>query len=74
MKRMRDNIKLVRSKRKTISIEITPEAQVIVRAPYYASVSEINRLIGEKADWIHKHLQKMEELQKQRSEEPMEEL
>ena len=73
MKNM-SNIKLVRSKRKSISIEITPDAQVIVRAPYYASVSEINRLIGEKADWIHKHLQKMEMLQKQRSEEALEEL
>ncbi len=65
-------IELIRSKRKTISIEITPEARVIVRAPKYASVSEINRVIGEKADWIHKHLRKMEELQRKRAEEPVE--
>lgn len=71
---MSQEIKLIRSKRKTISIEITPDAQVIVRAPYYASVSEINKLIGEKSDWIHKHLKKMTELQKKRAEEPVQEL
>ena len=71
---MSQSIKLIRSKRKTISIEITPDAQVIVRAPVYASVSEINRVIGEKADWTDKHLKKMSELQKKRSEEPVQEL
>ncbi len=65
-------IELIRSKRKTISIEITPEAKVIVRAPKYASVSDINKVIGEKADWIHKHVKKMEELKKKREEEPVE--
>jgi len=67
-------IKLIRSKRRTISIEITPEAEVIVRAPYYASVSEINKLIGEKSDWIHKHLQKMSDRQKKKAEAPSQEL
>ena len=71
---MNENIKLVRSKRKTISIEITPEAQIIVRAPYYASVSEINRLIGEKADWIDKHLRAMKEKQRERALAPQAEL
>ena len=65
-------IELIRSKRKTISIEITPEAKVIVRAPKYASVSDINKVIGEKADWIHKHVKKMEKLKKKREEEPVE--
>ena len=74
MKSMNENIKLVRSKRKTISIEITPEAQIIVRAPYYASVSEINRLIGEKADWIDKHLRAMKEKQRERALAPQAEL
>ena len=71
---MSQEIKLIRSKRRTISIEITPEAEVIVRAPYYASVSEINKLIGEKSDWIHKHLQKMSDRQKNKAEAPSQEL
>ena len=63
---MSQEIKLIRSKRKTISIEITKDAKVIVRAPYYTPVSEINSFIGEKADWIHKHLTKMEKLKEER--------
>ena len=71
---MTKEIELIRSKRKTICIEITPDARVIVRAPKYASVSEINRLIGEKADWIDKNLRKMQEKQKERAEAPQPEL
>jgi predicted metal-dependent hydrolase len=71
---MIDGIELIRSKRRSISIEITPDARVIVRAPKYASVSEINRVIGEKADWIDKHLRQMQERQKQRLENPQPEL
>ena len=67
-------IELIRSKRKTICIEITPDARVIVRAPKYASLNDINRLIGEKADWIDKHLRKMEERQKERENAPQPEL
>ena len=71
---MTKEIELIRSKRKTICIEITPDARVIVRAPKYASDSEINRLIGEKADWIDKHLRKMQEKQKERAQAPQPEL
>ena len=62
---MKQEIKLIRSRRKTISIEVTADAQVIVRAPMRVPVSEINRFVGEKADWIDKSLRKM----KQRQEE-----
>ena len=71
---MTKEIELIRSKRKTICIEITPDARVIVRAPKYASISDIYRLIGEKADWIDKHLRKMQEKQKERAEAPQPEL
>ncbi|MCR4833204.1 MAG: M48 family metallopeptidase, partial [Butyrivibrio sp.] len=67
---MNQNIELIRSKRKTLAIEITPEARVIVRAPLRLSVTEINRFIGEKADWIDAHVRKMQERQKAREYEP----
>ncbi len=67
---MNQNIELIRSKRKTLAIEITPEARVIVRAPLRLSVAEINRFIGEKADWIDAHVRKMKERQKAREDEP----
>ncbi len=63
------NIELVRSKRKTLAIEVTKEAKVIVRAPLRLSVSEINRFIGEKADWIDLHVRKMQDRQKIREAE-----
>ena len=71
---MAQEIKLIRSRRRTISIEITPDAQVIVRAPLRAAVSDINRFIGEKADWIDKHLRKMKDRKDRENESPRKEL
>lgn len=47
------------SRRKTMAVEITKEARVLVRAPYRASVKEINRFVEEHTDWIAKHRQKV---------------
>lgn len=47
---------LIRSKRKTISIHITKEAVVEVRAPLKCSKAQINRFVTSKQDWIQKHL------------------
>ncbi len=62
-------IELVRSNRRSISIEVTQDLRVIVRAPKRLSEREINRFIGEKADWIDTHLRKMKERQDERIEE-----
>ncbi len=56
-------IELVRSNRRSISIEVTRDLRVIVRAPRRLSEKEINRFVGEKADWIDIHLRKMKERQ-----------
>lgn len=50
------NYTLVRSKRKTVSIYITQDATVEVRAPLKLAKSEIDRIVLEKEDWIVKHL------------------
>ncbi|MCR4584773.1 MAG: M48 family metallopeptidase [Lachnospiraceae bacterium] len=63
---MNREIELIRSKRRTLVIEITPDAKVVVRAPLKVSVDEINRFIGEKADWIDKHLKMMEKRKMER--------
>lgn len=65
---MKQEITLIRSRRKTISIEVTTDAQVIVRAPNRAPLSDINRFIGEKADWIDKSLNKMRQRQVEQSQ------
>lgn len=51
--------RIVRSKRKTISIEITPECQVIVRAPKWVSKAEIQEFVISKDSWIEEQLQAM---------------
>lgn len=52
-------ITLIRSRRKSLAIEITPELQVVVRAPARMPVREINAFVQEKDDWIRAHLQQM---------------
>lgn len=71
---MGKEIELIRSKRKTISIEITSDARIVVRAPLRVSVRDINRFIGEKADWIDKHLKKVQDRQKELLNNPPKEL
>lgn len=52
-------ITVIRSKRKTISIQIHADLSVTVRAPERASQKEIERVLREKEPWIKKHLEQM---------------
>jgi predicted metal-dependent hydrolase len=49
--------KLIRSKRKTVGLEVTPEALLIVRAPRNLSRSEISEIIDKESPWILKKQQ-----------------
>lgn len=57
---MRD-YEIIRSKRKTISLEITPECRVIVRAPKWVPKYEIQEFVMSKEKWVEKHLSRMEQ-------------
>ena len=48
---------VVRSKRKTISIRITENGTVEVRAPLHLADSRIHQFVVSKENWIRKHLQ-----------------
>jgi predicted metal-dependent hydrolase len=48
---------LIRSSRKTLCLEITRGAELLVRAPRFLTKSEIDRFVGSKAAWIEKHLE-----------------
>ena len=48
------NYQLIRSKRKTLSLQINSHAELIVRAPNQLSVKKIEQFIDEKSDWIDK--------------------
>lgn len=45
---------IIRSNRKSISLEVRPDGQLIVRAPKYATKSQIHELVRRKASWIEK--------------------
>ncbi len=51
---------IIRSSRKTISIEITPEGRVLVRCPRRVSDREAAAFVQQKSRWIREHLKKYE--------------
>jgi predicted metal-dependent hydrolase len=53
--------KIVRSDRRTIALEITSGATLVVRAPLRASSSDIGEIIQKKSSWI---LRKMDEIKR----------
>jgi len=53
------DIQIIRSRRKTLSLEITADAKVIVRAPLRISEQKIRSFVEEKMPWIIKNLNKM---------------
>ncbi|MCX5751122.1 MAG: SprT family zinc-dependent metalloprotease [Candidatus Saganbacteria bacterium] len=55
--------KLIRSKRRTIALEITEEATLVVRAPKRAPLEFIEQFVQDKMWWINKHLQSAKEKQ-----------
>jgi hypothetical protein len=59
-------IEIRRSRRRTLSIEVTADAKVIVRAPMHMSRATIDGFVEEKADWIESSLRKMEMRRKER--------
>jgi len=51
--------KIVRSRRKTIALEVTPQATLVVRAPHRVPQEYIDRMILEKSIWIKKKMAEM---------------
>ncbi len=59
MEKSINGVKIIRSRRKTISLEITRELEAVVRAPMVLPEAEIRRFLVEKADWIEKARERM---------------
>ena len=55
---MQVEYKVIRSKRKTVAIQIHPDGSIIVRAPLKMPARDIHAFVEEKAAWIAKHLPK----------------
>ena len=52
--------RLVRSDRKTVSLQIMPEGELVVRAPKAMKRGEIDRFVESKRGWVEKHLRNVE--------------
>ncbi len=52
------NIKIIRSNRKSIAIQIKSSDEVVVRAPRRMAKKDIKSFIDKNQDWIDKHLEK----------------
>ena len=60
--------KIVKSRRKTIALVINSDAELVVRAPFYASHQDIMYFVQQKQSWIE---QKTEEMKRKRQERPI---
>ncbi len=49
--------RVIFSGRRSISLIVSPDKGVIVRAPYGTSLKSIERFVAEKSEWIRKHLE-----------------
>ncbi len=56
MNEQNKQIEIIRSGRKTLSIEIKQDLRIIVRAPSRMKSADIEKFIEEKTAWIEKHL------------------
>ena len=52
---------IIRSSRKTMSLEIKADGSVVVRAPLRLSEAKIQKFVEEKQEWILKNLEKIQE-------------
>ena len=53
-----ENYVLIRSRRKTLALEITRNCRVLVRAPMHVSQARIDAFVASHADWIATHLER----------------
>lgn len=61
---------IIKSDRKTISIQIKPDGSVIVRAPLRMKTADIERFVNEKRGWIEKHLSEIEKKNEENIDTP----
>lgn len=54
-------LKKSRKRRRTISLQIGNKSELVIAAPYFTPISEINRFVQEKQNWISKAIQKHKE-------------
>lgn len=51
--------RIIRSSRKTVSIEITPRGEILVRCPNRLAKKEIQKIVDSRQEWIADHLSRL---------------
>ena len=62
-------IRVIRSSRKTIALQITPEGEILLRAPLRTSEAQLRRFVEDKTPWLEKHLAQVQARQQQARQE-----
>ncbi len=62
-------IRVIRSSRRTLALQITPEGEILLRAPLRTSEEQLRRFVEEKRSWLEKHLAQVRERQQQSRQE-----
>lgn len=62
------DIKITKSKRKTISLQIKPDGSMELKVPLQTTNAQIQEFLNQKSDWINKHLQAVKDRQQQMSQ------
>ena len=57
---MQVKLKIIKSKRRTISLSINNDAELVARVPYNYDKAKLDAFIKEKSKWIVKHLKEVE--------------
>lgn len=71
---MKIDYTLIRSARKTISIQLSPGGEVVVRAPNRMPKRDIEGFVESKRGWIEGHLKKLPETQPKLTDTELQEL
>ena len=66
--------KVLRSRRRTISIEVNRDLEVIVRAPRWVAKRDIRYFVDEKEGWIRKTIARLERERESQKDQPDERL
>ena len=64
----KDDIKVIKSNRKTISLQVRRDGTTVVRAPLRMSETEIRKFIESHRDWLEKNLEKVQAIREEMPE------
>ena len=59
-----------RKRRKSLSLQITPDNGVVVRAPFFASNEEIRRFVEVNRGWIDRNVERMKKREEELAQSP----